>query len=157
MNLSKWSISTSGGLYRNGLSTRPSTATIVFLDDHSLIRETVVDFCLKPFFSNIDIIQFSDGDDALEFLKNKISHYKKIDLLITDINHPGLKGHDLVKAVRKLEWMSEIPYRIPIIILSMVEESRLPELKAEGINAYLCKSSEPEEIIEQVENILYAT
>lgn len=122
-----------------------------------MIRETVIDLCLKPFFSNIDITQFSDGDEALEFLKHNISHYKKIDLLITDINHPGLKGHDLVKAVRKLEWISEIPYCIPIIILSMIEESRFPDLRSEGINGYLCKSCEPEEIIEQVDNILYST
>lgn len=156
MNLSKWSICPMGKLYWEGLLRRSFTGNIVYLEDHSLIRESVVDLCLKPFFSQFDIIEFSDGDQAFEFIKNQVMYHKKVDLFITDINHGGMKGDALVKNVRKLEWMSEVPFRIPIIILSMIEESRFPRLRSEeDIDDYFSKACELEELIERIDNVIY--
>ncbi len=102
------------------------------------------------------IIEFDNGDDACEFIKAEINDKNKIDLIITDINHPGLRGKELVKSIRFHEGLSVTPIRIPIIMLTMVDETRYPELVEDKIvDSYLTKATEPEEIIDCMEDILF--
>jgi len=104
----------------------------------------------------MDIIEFENGDNAFDFIKNEINGEKKIDLIISDINHPGLRGQELAKSIRFQEALSGNPTRIPIMILSMVDETRYPELVADNIvDSYLTKATEPETIIDCMEEILY--
>jgi len=117
----------------------------------------MIDYCIRPFFKNIDFIEFENGDEAHKFIKNEIDNGSKIDLFITDINHPGQMGQDLVKSIRFYERLSGNSTRIPIMILSMVEETRYPELITENIvDSYLTKATDPEDIIDCMEVILYS-
>ena len=97
------------------------------------------------------------GMMRVSLLKTRLIYNKsKIDLFITDINHPGLRGQELVKSIRFQEVLAGNPTRIPIIILSMVDESCYPELvKDKIIDSYLTKATEPEDIIDCMEEILY--
>ena len=156
MRLSKWSISQPGKLIHSRASALKYPFRILVLDDHKLFRSAITDYCIRPFFKNINLIEFENGDDAFTFIKNEINNKNKIDLLITDINHPGLRGQELVKSIRFQEGLSASPNRIPIMILSMVDESRYPELIAHKmVDHFLTKATEPEEIIDCMEGILY--
>ena len=156
MILSKWFISQQGNLLHTGEIPITSPFRILILDDHRVFRHGLIDYCIKLFFKNIELIEFENGDEAYEFIKNEISSKSKIDLFITDINHPGLRGQELVKSIRFYEGLSATPNRIPIIILSMVDESRYPELVEDKIiDSYLTKATEPEIIIDCMEEILY--
>ncbi|MBK9485677.1 MAG: hypothetical protein IPO01_10845 [Chitinophagaceae bacterium] len=79
----------------------------------------------QPVFTNPELIEFSDGDEANDFIENELSANRKINLIITDINHPGLKGNELAKAVRNYEKLSDNSIHI-ISIISMVEEKIFP-------------------------------
>lgn len=156
MNLSKWSIIAPGNLFYKGRSPLSSPRRVIYLDDHALFRSAVIDHCIKPFFSNVQVKEFSDGNEAIEHIKNELRSNCRIDLIITDINHPGLRGQELVKSIRFQEVLSCNPTRIPIIILSMVDETRYPELLADNlVDSYLTKATEPEDIIDCMEDILY--
>ena len=135
--------------------TYASLSRIIHLDDHSLFRDGVLKYCIKPFFTNPDVIEFSNGDEAYKFIMDEIEANKKIDLIITDINHPGLKGNEFVKAVRYYENLFNSSMHIPIIILSMVEETYFPELIVNKIvDGYLPKTTEVKDIIVCMETIL---
>ena len=156
MKHSKWYISQQGKLSHAGSKPFAPPYSILVLDDHKLFRSAITDYCIRPFFKNINLIEFENGDDAFAFIKNEINNKNKIDLLITDINHPGLRGQELVKSIRFHEGLSATPNRIPIMILSMVDESRYPELIAHKmVDHFLTKATEPEEIIDCMEGILY--
>lgn len=133
-----------------------SIKRIIHLDDHSIFRDGLSKSCIQPFFTNAELIGFSNGDEAYDFIKNEITANRKIDLIITDINHPGLKGNELAKAIRDYERLSDNPIHIPILIISMVEEKNFPELRANKVvDAYLTKATEVEDIIVCIETILH--
>jgi len=156
MILSKWSISQQGNFSHAGTQPLSIPFRILVLDDHKLFRKAITEYCIRPFFKNIDLLEFENGDDAYEFIKNEINNKNKIDLFITDINHPGIRGQELVKSIRFQEALSGNPANIPIMILSMVDETRYPELVADNIvDSYLTKATEPEDIIDCMEEILY--
>ncbi len=122
---------------------------IVHLDDHKVFRDGLANSCIWPVFTNLELIEFSDGDEAYEFIKNEINAKRKIDLIITDINHPGLKGNEFAKAVKDYERLSDNTIHIPILIISMVEEKNFPELRADKIvEAYFTKATEVQEIVD---------
>ena len=66
------------------------------------------------------------------------------------------RGQELVKSIRFQESLFGNPTRIPIMILSMVDETRYPELITDKmVDHYLTKIMEPEDIIDCMEEILY--
>lgn len=157
MALSKWLISQAGKLIYAGAADQAYPFRILMLDDHKLFRKAVNDYCIRPFFKNVDLIEFENGDEACAFIKNEINHNNRIDLFITDINHPGLRGEELVKSIRFYEGLSVKTARIPIIILTMVAEGRYPELVTNNmVERYFTKVAEPEDIIDCMEEILYS-
>lgn len=157
MTISKWSISARGQLVYEKNPNLSEHRRIVYLEDHSLFRETVINYCIKPFFSNIHLIEFSDGNDAYRYIKNDLQANGQIDLIITDIYHPGMRGNELVNAVRFIEGFVGSRIHIPIMVLSMVEQARYPELrKNKLVDRYLPKSTEAEDIVDCLEEILYA-
>lgn len=155
MIFSKWSLSKQGNLFHIG--ELKSHLRIIVLDDHKIFRSAVAAYCILPFFENIELIEFENGDVANAFIQKEINEESRIDLVLTDINHPGMRGQELVKSIRHYEGVSGSKTRIPIIILTMVDESRHPELIADKmVDRYLTKSAEPEDIIDCIEEILYS-
>jgi diguanylate cyclase (GGDEF)-like protein len=94
----------------------------------------------------LNVFEASNGDEALEIIKNK-----NIDLIITDISMPKLDGNELIKEVRKNYKMNELP----IIVISSNEGNNvfLKSLKL-GANDYLKKPFLKEELIIRINNLL---
>lgn len=128
---------------------------IIYLEDHVLFRRPMINMCLKPLVSSLDLIEFDNGDHARDFIENGIRNKNKIDLIITDILHPGIPRNELVKRIRFYEEKYNSKLRIPIVVLSMVPESRFPNLMSDKIiDAYLAKCAEIDDIIIYLEDLL---
>jgi len=156
MHLSKWNISATGDLFLVGASKLNAPARIIYLDDHQLFRNAVADQCIRPFLKDTEIIQFSDGNLAWNFIKSELNTGNKIDLVITDINHPGIKGNQLVEFIREQENGDKKEKPVPIMIISMVAASYFPGLLSKNkINYYVSKCAGLEEVIDCLEEILY--
>ncbi len=69
--------------------------TILYAEDNDEIREKYASF-LKSFFTNVH--EASNGDDALD-IYNKV----KPDILLLDINMPGINGLDLAQHIREVD------------------------------------------------------
>lgn len=90
---------------------------IVVADDFSNTR-WIIQFTLKDM--NAEILDAENGEDALQYFDGR-----KIDLLITDYNMPGMNGVELIQQVRA------IPDYVHIPILMLTTE-RNPKVKQEA-------------------------
>ena len=153
--ISKWNVSPNGRLAHPGALKKAAPLRIVYLDDHTLYRRSLTDYCIKPFFTNIELIDFTDGNTAINFISNQLREDNKLNLIISDINHPGLKGNELAFKIRYYENLYK-RFRTPIMILSMVDEMYCPELKTKNIvDGFLSKAAEIEDVIDCLEELLY--
>ena len=130
---------------------------IVYLDDHLLFSKAMSQQCIYPYFPNAHLIQFTNGDKAHYYLENAIKGHYKINLFITDINHPGMQGDCLAHALRSYEKKFSSPFKIPILIFSMApenEESVYLDNSGIVIQKHLTKAATVEEIIHSIKELL---
>lgn len=109
-------------------------------DDFTLSKEIVTFFCSKSF----QCTPYYDG--ALLIKKYKSNNY---DLIILDINVPGLNGFEACKAIRELD------KKTPIIMLTAFSEidDKLTSFK-NGADDYLIKPFHFEELLARVHSLL---
>ncbi len=124
---------------------------ILHLDDHLLYVRGVAMVIHKK-FPNAIFKNFQDGSIALEYVIKNLEKGNEIDLIITDINHSGLRGIEFCNAVRE----KEKPYHviIPILFITMLDDISIRK-KAETYPSviFLSKSSWGEEINLAITNL----
>lgn len=83
---------------------------LVIADDHAIVRSGLKQvFSLAPDLAVVG--EAVNGNEVLAFLRQQVP-----DLLLLDINMPGLSGPDLITRVRA-HWAD-----LPILVLSMHNE-----------------------------------
>jgi DNA-binding NarL/FixJ family response regulator len=115
---------------------------ILIADDHALVRGG-----LKQIFaqaSDVEVVgEAATGAQVLERLRQL-----PCDLLLLDLNMPGINGADLIARVKA--------YRsdLPILVLSMHNEPQVASrmLKA-GANGYTTKDCEPEVLLAAIRSV----
>ncbi|HRO48347.1 hypothetical protein [Agriterribacter sp.] len=158
MMLSKWFVSAQGSIKRDGSLFADRSFNIVCLDDHKLFSTAISEYCIKPFFPLAKLEILTNGDDAYTYIKSQIDHNSRVDLFITDINHPGLKGDALISMIRQYEKQKNCSFRIPVMVITMMPYAFVPQLVAAGIDmvdCYFSKTAEAYEIVDGIEELLY--
>jgi two-component system chemotaxis response regulator CheY len=120
-------------------------ARFLIVEDSPTMRQ-MISFSLRR-FQNAKIIEAVDGLDALR----KLAEADKIDLILTDINMPGMDGLKLVAMVRQDATLRDIP--IIIITTEGAEEDRERGM-ALGANAYISKPIQSSHLIRTVSELL---
>lgn len=117
----------------------------LLLADDSITVQKVVDLTFGN--EEIDVTIVGDGDTALAKIK-EISP----DIVLADVNMPGLNGYQLCEFIRKDEVMKDVPV---ILLVGSFEPFNVDEADRVGANAFLTKpfSSIPE-LIAQVSDLL---
>lgn len=112
---------------------------IYIADDHLLIREGL----RKILSSENDISIVGETSDPYTALTYAIEN--KPDVLILDINFPGVNGLDILKKIKELSPL------VNVLILSMHPEDKyaLQVLKS-GASGYISKDSVGEELIKAI-------
>lgn len=119
------------------LSRRKS---ILYVSDNKFMHIIVKDACLDR---GIDFIEAYDGEEALEKLKINAP-----DLVLTDMDIPGLSGLDLCKAVKH----STSHNHIPVVIYSSYEkEDVLSTCNQAGADDYYEKKINPKDLVAKIE------
>ena len=118
-------------------------ANILLVDDHPMLRKGVAQ--LISLEENLQIVgEASSGDEAI-----KMAIEKKPDLILLDLNMKGLSGIDTLSALKR----ADIDSKIVIFTVSDNEADVLHALKYDA-DGYLLKDSEPEELIEKINQVL---
>jgi two-component system, chemotaxis family, chemotaxis protein CheY len=117
---------------------------ILIVDDSKTVRNLVA-FVLKK--EGYRVTAAADGLDGLE----KLYADSSVDLVISDVNMPGMDGFTFLRILREQE-----EYRnLPVIILST--ESRDEDIRQGmrlGANLYLVKPANPDSLARNVKMLL---
>lgn len=91
-------------------------------------------------------LEASEGREALAHLRRQA-----VDLVLTDINMPGMNGEELLRQM-KFEGMLE---RIPTLVVSTdATEQRMHKMMKLGARGYVTKPFSPEVLRERLEQVL---
>ncbi|MBV5278454.1 MAG: response regulator transcription factor [Campylobacteraceae bacterium] len=117
-----------------------SKLTVLFVEDEQDLREALESAIGDEFFK---FIVARDGDDGLK----KFKKYKP-DIVITDIMMPIVDGLTMAKEIKN------ISKQTPIVILSAFsEKERLLSAIDVGIDKYLIKPIDPDELLKVLKTI----
>lgn len=115
---------------------------IVVADDHAIVRAGLKH--LFAIMSDMEVVaEAVDGESVLETVRQTRS-----DILLLDLNMPGISGPDLIARV-KAHWPQQ-----PILVLSMHDTAQVASraLKA-GANGYVTKDSEPDILLAAIRKV----
>ena len=121
-----------------------SKARLLLLEDESALNETITEFLEEQGY---DVVSVFDGDEAEEKL-----YETPFDLLLLDVNVPGVDGFSLLKSARKEGT------KTPAIFLT--SRSALADLEdgfESGADDYLRKPFALKELLLRIENLLKRT
>lgn len=118
------------------------TIRLLIADDHTIMREGLKQLlALDP---NIRVAAEADnGVKALERLR-----HGDIDLLLLDMNMPGLSGEDLMRSIHDQHPSQKI------LVLSMHNEPQVAQRMLRcGATGYLCKTCAPETLFAAIRRV----
>jgi FixJ family two-component response regulator len=112
-------------------------------DDISVVRS----FRLLLDSHRIDLRSFSTAEEFLQTTNTGVG-----DILILDINLPGMKGTEVLKVLH------ESGTRIPVIIVTAFEDSNARKIcSGYGVKAYMRKPVNGKALIDLIEYNLYVS
>lgn len=115
---------------------------LMIADDHAIVRSGLKQiFALMP---EIQVVaEATNGAEVLERLRLDTP-----DLLLLDLNMPGIAGADLIQRIRA-HWAE-----LPILVLSMHNEAQVATrvLKA-GANGFITKDCEPDILLSAIRKV----
>ncbi|MBQ48008.1 MAG: two-component system response regulator [Zetaproteobacteria bacterium] len=117
---------------------------ILVVDDSLTARRIIVDLLAETPW---EIIEAQDGNDGIE----KLEANPDIKLIFSDINMPWMNGLEMVGSIKDHETFSQIP-----ICMLTTESSpeALDEAKKLGVNAFLVKPVQGEQLMTVVNSFL---
>lgn len=119
-------------------------APLLLVVDDSLTMRKVLSRTLER--EGYRVITAKDGMDAIQVLQENMP-----DIMLTDIEMPRMDGFELVRNVRDDERTRELPI---VIISSRTAEKHRNLAKEIGVNAFLGKPVQDEELLSQVSILL---
>lgn len=116
---------------------------ILLADDHKLFAAGIERLLSnEPDFSVEKVVH--NGKEALAALDES-----KMDLVITDMNMPGLNGLEILNHIKKKRW------KVKTIVLSMYDDEEIfKKCIKQGVNAYVLKNADPEELIYTIREVM---
>jgi two-component system, chemotaxis family, chemotaxis protein CheY len=119
-------------------------STIMLVDDSATILLSISSILSKAGYT---VEKAANAEEALKKFKTGT----KINLLLTDLNMPGMNGIDLIKAIRTLP-----AYRfVPILFLTTEsQQSRKLEAKAAGASGWIVKPATADELLNTIKLVI---
>ena len=117
------------------MKAKPENNYVLIIDDD---EEDVfaLKWALDRSLTKMEVVHIDDGAAALDFLLSIEKAVELPDLIILDINMPGVDGYDTLAAVRS----SDITRHIPALMFSTSDSPKeIKKSYLNGANAHLVK------------------
>jgi len=118
--------------------------TIFLVDDSATILLSISNILTKAGYATE---KAASAEEALRKLQSGI----KIDLMITDLNMPGMNGIELIKEVRKLPSYKFVPI---LFLTTESQQSRKMEAKAAGASGWIVKPATADELLNTIKLVV---
>jgi two-component system chemotaxis sensor kinase CheA len=120
-------------LRRKDMNTVLKTRTLLFVDDSAFFRNMLTPV-LKAAGYNVTAV--ARAEDALACLRDG----RAVDVVVTDIEMPGMNGYELAEAVRKDPRTAHVPI---IALSSMTSPEAVERGREVGFHEYVAKFDRP--------------
>lgn len=117
--------------------------TILIVDDSSSMRQ-VVGMALQS--SGYTVVEAADGNDALIKLDGR-----KIHLVISDVNMPGMDGISFVREMKKLPAYKFVPV---VMLTTEGADDKKKAGREAGAKAWVVKPFQPQQMLAAVAKLL---
>lgn len=116
---------------------------ILAVDDSVSMRRMVA-FTLKS--AGFDVAEAEDGQSALELARRE-----KFNLVLADVNMPGMDGIELIRALR-----AEVDYKYTPLLMLTTESGldKKQEGKAAGATGWIVKPFNPDQLVATIRRVL---
>jgi CheY-like chemotaxis protein len=122
----------------------PERARRVFLiEDDGSYRWVIRRLLENAFGQDVSVEEFSTGEAALE----RAASDPPPDLVLLDLNLPGMDGFEVLRQVRAGERTRKVPV---IIVTSSQEETDVQRAYEAGANSFVSKSDSPERTLQRL-------
>lgn len=123
--------------------TATSPARLLLVDDHPMLRRGVAD--LLSLEMDIHVAgEANHGIEALNFLQET-----SVDLIVLDYNMPVMNGIETLKAIRERQIEGKV------LLFTVSDNIKdVQDALALGVDGYLLKDMEPDEIVGNIRRIL---
>jgi two-component system chemotaxis response regulator CheY len=120
--------------------------TVLIVDDSPVMRNFVRRVMRLAGFEEAEYLEASDGGDGLR--RAQSTH---VDLVLTDINMPGMNGEEFLAALRADRMLRSIP---AVVISTDATSDRKERMTALGARGYLAKPFSPEALRVEIERAM---
>lgn len=121
-----------------------SSKRVLVVEDSPTMRRIITNALQRIGFA--DIIEAENGVDALNKLEGQ-----KIDLVVTDWDMPEMNGAELVKVLRSMPELGEVP--IVMITTRGMRDDVMTAMKL-GVNGYVIKPFTPDVLKAKLELVM---
>lgn len=121
---------------------------VLVVDDSETVRQVIAKTLQLANLPIGQVFMAGNGKEALDVLADNW-----VDLVFSDINMPVMGGIELIERMRSDELLKTIPV---IVVSTEGSATRIEELRAKGVSAYVRKPFTPETLRKVVEDVLGA-
>jgi two-component system chemotaxis response regulator CheY len=118
--------------------------TIFIVDDSATILLSISGILGKAGYA---VEKAANAEEALRKFQGGV----KIDLLITDLNMPGMNGIELIKEVRRLPAYKFVPI---LFLTTESQQSKKAEAKAAGASGWIVKPATADELLNTIKLVI---
>lgn len=119
---------------------------IMIVDDSPVMRVFLRKVVQLTGLNVGEYCEAGDGESALKSLRDRW-----VDLILTDINMPGMNGEEFVRQLESDEMLRDIPV---IVVSTDASHDRIERMFKLGAKGYISKPFQPETLRDEVEKIL---
>ena len=124
----------------------------VLLVEDNMAHIRLTERALEKLNANINLFIVYDGESAISFIEKQkqYSEAPDIDLILLDLNLPGLDGRDFLRFIKQNAKYKDLPI---VILTSSTAEADVRQSYANQANAYICKPISAEGFIDAISSI----
>jgi two-component system, chemotaxis family, chemotaxis protein CheY len=117
--------------------------TVLTIDDSASMRQMVK---LTLSGAGYRVLEAEDGPKGLAAARGN-----GIDLVLTDLNMPGMDGLSVIRELRKLATYTGVPI---ILLTTESDAARKQEAKAAGATGWITKPFQPDQLIAVAKKVM---
>lgn len=125
----------------------------LIIDDSSVMRKVIERALRQSGLDLTEVIDASNGEEALEILRKDAASAQKIGLIISDINMPVMDGLQFLEARRDQQLAAGVPV---VMITTEGSEPFVLRAIAAGAQGYICKPFTAEQVKARVVPLIEA-
>ncbi len=125
----------------------------LIIDDSAVMRKVIERALRQSGLDLTEVVQASNGEEALEILRTDTTSPTKIGLIISDINMPVMDGLQFLEAKRDQQLAVGVPV---VMITTEGSEPFVLRAIAAGAQGYICKPFTAEQVKARVVPLIEA-